>query len=393
MALLALHNASRVHYVISQNVDGLHLRSGLPRGALSELHGNLFVEWCPRCRRENMLHTQTESVGMKPTGTTCHCGTPMTDKALDWDDVLPEPDFQLANTHSASADLNIVVGTSCQMEPARSLPFRAKHGKNSRAIVNLSHTDFDHRFGICIRARSDTVFAIVAAELAVSIPPYEKLTNLILSVTWVHRGVQCNVFPKQSSAPERLRVRYRCVGAQAHHAEWTHPLSSFPFQHTLRTEGRHIEAQLTCGREKVLLAAVAVPNKATQTEARIVVERKEWMQHSSNTIQQLKERIKQQQHTPINPLTLSTGLSRVRVVGGVYAVCVRNKYGAVKISSLTTSSTASPHTNFGSALLPLSSDQHLLCHLFIIQTRRSTYRTASTGNNVSEGLCWKTPAG
>ena len=52
MALVALEKKGYLHYVVSQNVDSLHLKSGLPRQKLSELHGNIFAEHCDQCNTE-----------------------------------------------------------------------------------------------------------------------------------------------------------------------------------------------------------------------------------------------------------------------------------------------------------------------------------------------------
>ena len=56
MAIKGLLDAGKIAYVSSQNVDSLHLRSGVPRDSLSELHGNLFTE----ARNEHKLAAEAQ---------------------------------------------------------------------------------------------------------------------------------------------------------------------------------------------------------------------------------------------------------------------------------------------------------------------------------------------
>ncbi len=52
MALVALQNAGFLKYVVSQNCDGLHRRSGILPERISEVHGNSNREYCGKCGKE-----------------------------------------------------------------------------------------------------------------------------------------------------------------------------------------------------------------------------------------------------------------------------------------------------------------------------------------------------
>lgn len=60
-----LQRRGLVKYLVSTNLDGLHVRSGVPRDKLSELHGNCYVEYCVVCKKDylrpfNTLHSRTD---------------------------------------------------------------------------------------------------------------------------------------------------------------------------------------------------------------------------------------------------------------------------------------------------------------------------------------------
>ena len=90
-ALLALQRSGKLKYLVSQNVDSLHLRSGFPREQLAELHGNCFAERCDACGKEYVRDFELCSVGFKSTGRRCTaCKGALRDHCLDWDNALPE---------------------------------------------------------------------------------------------------------------------------------------------------------------------------------------------------------------------------------------------------------------------------------------------------------------
>ncbi|BHF59933.1 NAD-dependent protein deacetylase sirtuin-6 [Sparganum proliferum] len=207
MALVALERAGFVNYLVTQNIDGLHLRSGFPMDRMSILHGDMFLESCDSC---NSTYVRTSSpvptmgrhfTGFKCTRMKAHgrpCRGKLRDTILDWEDELPYPDYSLAVRESRKACLHVCLGTSLQIFPAAGLPFqsgRRLSGKRKRptdtttenckyvnvieaeplpeaskvVIVNLQPTKMDSRANLCLHAPIDRVLSEVCSRLNVNV--------------------------------------------------------------------------------------------------------------------------------------------------------------------------------------------------------------------------------
>jgi mono-ADP-ribosyltransferase sirtuin 6 len=151
----------KVQYVITQNVDGLHRRSGLSRDFHSTVHGCVFTEKCARCGVEIFCEQETGGLSFQPTGRkcpSCKIGA-MHDILLDWEDVVL--DLEKCNKECKKADLVICLGTSLRINPVGSLPLLAKQF----VIVNLQLTPFDEQAALVIRAKVDEVMAELMVQL------------------------------------------------------------------------------------------------------------------------------------------------------------------------------------------------------------------------------------
>ena len=134
LAIVELQKLEKLKFLISQNVDNLHLKSGIRPDLLAELHGNITKLRCRRCG-----NTVDSSSGQ----TRCTCGGELVRSVVDFGESLPERDLRLSFEHSRKCDLFIVVGSSLVVTPAADMPREALGSGAKLVILNQGETPFD----------------------------------------------------------------------------------------------------------------------------------------------------------------------------------------------------------------------------------------------------------
>jgi NAD-dependent SIR2 family protein deacetylase len=138
-AIVELQDIGRLKFLISQNVDNLHLKSGIQPDLLAELHGNLAKMRCTQCGLK-----VDRSLG----STTCQCGGLLVKSIVDFGQSLPEEDLRLSFYHSRKCDLFVVAGSSLVVTPAADMPLEALRAGARLVIINDGETPFDGHAGL-----------------------------------------------------------------------------------------------------------------------------------------------------------------------------------------------------------------------------------------------------
>jgi len=189
MALVSMMNCDYLKFLVSQNCDGLHIKSGISPSKISELHGNTNIESCAGCGK---LFYRSHPVRTYPnakrlTGRRCDsCNIPLRYTTVAFGQSMPDQCYYQAKSHSKQADLTLCLGTSMRVMPACELPVAGK--KNGRVhnlvIVNLQKTPYDDQCAIRIFAKVDVVMELLMDLLKLPIPKYEEL-NLSTDEAWL----------------------------------------------------------------------------------------------------------------------------------------------------------------------------------------------------------------
>jgi len=155
-AIVELLEMGKLDYLISQNVDGLHAKSGIPFAKMSELHGNMYFMKCLECNEKLTFEEagwdkskwgkgyRTNRV-RKNQPSCPECSGRLISSIVNFGDPLPEDELTEAMRRSKNADVFFVIGSSLVVSPAANMPSIAQRNRSKLIILNLGETPYDTR--------------------------------------------------------------------------------------------------------------------------------------------------------------------------------------------------------------------------------------------------------
>ena len=163
LALVELQQLGKLRFLITQNTDNLHRRSGIRPELLAELHGNgrlMRCLDCDRLRAREEVGWDTERWGpgyrtQRPVAGQPRCpacGGRLISSVVNFGDPLPEKELVLSAKHAGSCDLMLVLGSSLVVNPAASLVGLAIRSGARVVLINRGETPYDEAVDLRVEA-------------------------------------------------------------------------------------------------------------------------------------------------------------------------------------------------------------------------------------------------
>jgi NAD-dependent deacetylase len=144
LALVALERRGKLHMLITQNVDGLHLKAGTSRERLVEIHGTTREVVCLDCGERAAIERAIARVEAGEEDPPCRtCGGILKTATISFGQALVPEDMQRAQQAARGCDLMLAVGSTLSVYPiAGVVPVAKEHGARV-VIVNAEPTAMD----------------------------------------------------------------------------------------------------------------------------------------------------------------------------------------------------------------------------------------------------------
>jgi NAD-dependent deacetylase len=144
LALVELERRGKLHALITQNIDGLHVRAGNSPQRVIEVHGTVHKVVCLDCGWRGEMQDALERVRSGEQDPSCRqCGGILKSDTISFGQALVPAVIERAMRVAEEADCMLAVGTTLQVYPvAHAVPLAKSKGARV-VIVNAQPTQFD----------------------------------------------------------------------------------------------------------------------------------------------------------------------------------------------------------------------------------------------------------
>jgi len=168
-AIAELYQLGKLDCVITQNIDNLHQKAGVPEDKVFELHGNMEWVVCLSCHRRFPMPEVLQKIKEGIEVPDCpDCQGILKPDAVFFGEALSQETLREATRRAQNCDLFIVIGSTLVIYPAAYMPTYAIEAGARLAIVNLTPTPLDHYAEVVIRGRAGEIMSKVMGKVRLS---------------------------------------------------------------------------------------------------------------------------------------------------------------------------------------------------------------------------------
>lgn len=140
-----LHKTGRLSGLITQNIDGLHEKSGIPADRIVNLHGTGLEIICLDCGDTQPADGFMDRLDISAPSPVCErCGGLLKSNTISFGQSLNGEDLSRAEQLACNCDLFIAAGSTLVVQPAATYPLMAQQSGATLVIITLSDTPLDH---------------------------------------------------------------------------------------------------------------------------------------------------------------------------------------------------------------------------------------------------------
>ena len=161
-ALVGLERSGRLHTLVTQNIDGLHVIAGSSPDKVVEIHGTVHRWECVDCGARGPMDEALDRVRAGEADPPCLiCDGILKSATIMFGQSLVTADLMRAEIAAVEADVLLAVGTSLTVYPIAGMVQVALEAGRSVVIVNAQTTPFDAQATVVVQGSASEVLPAI----------------------------------------------------------------------------------------------------------------------------------------------------------------------------------------------------------------------------------------